>query len=152
MSKSEERIKANIIAQKAADHYGMDLYELFRNTRKRHIIEKRQVIQYLCRELTKLTYENIATQFDDFGPAKDHATIIHAHRKISDLLEFDGDLSADVEAIKNRSFSGFRQMERDRLNKSRSEMDLHWLRAKIFRAMRVSKTQEVLKNELIAIL
>ena len=152
MSKTDESRKADIIALKAAERYGMDLTDIFSVTRKREVREKRQVIQHLCKELTKMSLSGIGAHFSDYGPAKDHTTVLHAHKKIEDLIFTDKKLRADVEWIKSRSLAQFREIEREKLRKSPGEMDLHWLRAKIFRAVRVSKTEEILKNELIAIL
>ena len=51
---------------------------------------------YLSRELTDFSLPKIG---EEFG-GRDHTTVIHAHEKISKLLEEDSDLNRDIEDIK----------------------------------------------------
>ena len=60
-------------------------------TRKREIVQARQIAMYLSRSLTKTSLSSIGSQLG----GKDHATVLHACNTVSDLMDTD------------RSFRGF---------------------------------------------
>ena len=60
-------------------------------TRKREIVQARQIAMYLSRSLTKTSLSSIGAQLG----GKDHATVLHACNTVSDLMDTD------------RSFRGF---------------------------------------------
>lgn len=53
---------------------------------------------YLSRELTDYSLPKIG---EEFG-GRDHTTVIHAHEKISKLLENDQDLDKNIEELKEQ--------------------------------------------------
>ena len=60
---------------------GIDIEE---KTRKRPVVEGRQIAMYLIRKETTLTLEAIG---DIFG--KDHATVVHAINTVNNAIEVD---------------------------------------------------------------
>jgi chromosomal replication initiator protein len=53
---------------------------------------------YLCREHTEASLQFIGQAFKK----KDHTTVIHAHRKVSQLLRDDMKLKSILDNIRNR--------------------------------------------------
>jgi hypothetical protein len=56
---------------------------VFKKTRKREILQARQTIQYLSKLLTKKSLSHIGQNTG----LKDHATVLHSYKTISDLLD-----------------------------------------------------------------
>ena len=56
---------------------------------------------YLCREMTDVTLEHVATILDK----KDHSTIIHGCKKIDEEIKINTQLKDNIEAIKTRIYS-----------------------------------------------
>jgi len=53
---------------------------------------------YLCREMTNESYASIGSRFG----GRDHSTVIHAHRKITDRLDVDARFRRDVDDLKRQ--------------------------------------------------
>ncbi|WP_087973941.1 chromosomal replication initiator protein DnaA [Oceanobacillus rekensis] len=78
------------------ERYNIRLEDFVAKKRTKSIAYPRQIAMYLSRELTDLSLPKIG---EEFG-GRDHTTVIHAHEKISKLLEQDSDLNRDIEDIK----------------------------------------------------
>ena len=66
-----------------ADYFGIDTEDLVSQKRTKELIQPRQIAMYMCRELTQLSYSNIAQAFN----RGDHTTVIHACRQIEKILK-----------------------------------------------------------------
>lgn len=53
--------------------------------RKRELVECRQIAMYFCAENTKFTYSQIGYDIGD----KDHSTVLHAKKTVTNLLQTD---------------------------------------------------------------
>lgn len=78
-----KRITAQQIIQASADHAGFSVDELIGPSRRRPLVQARQIAMYLFRELTDFSYPAIGREFGD----RDHTTVIHAVEKISALMK-----------------------------------------------------------------
>src|SRR5699024_168725 len=68
---------------------------------KRHIkaiVSTLQIAMYLARELTGASIPKIGAEFG----GKDHTTVLHAHEKITKVLEEDPKMKREIEEIKDR--------------------------------------------------
>ncbi len=65
-----------------ADYYGLTIDDLCGSSRSRVLVQARQIAMYLCRELTELSLPKIGQQFG----GRDHTTVMHADRKIRQLM------------------------------------------------------------------
>jgi len=83
------------IQQAVCDYYEVDQATLFARVRSRDADNARQVGMYLAREMTRLSFNQIAARFQ----RTDHSTVCHAHRKIASNWHVYG---RDVEAIRER--------------------------------------------------
>jgi chromosomal replication initiator protein len=76
-----EITSATIMAQTAA-YFGLSMEDLCGSSRSRVLVTARQIAMYLCRELTELSLPKIGQQFG----GRDHTTVMHAERKIRQLM------------------------------------------------------------------
>lgn len=92
----DENTKASTIIQVCNDVFGNG-YNVLDNivTRKRDIVERRQVAIYILRNHTELSLSKIGGIFK-----KDHATALHAIRTIKNLIEVDKKIMYYVASIK----------------------------------------------------
>jgi chromosomal replication initiator protein len=72
---------ATIMTQTAL-YYGLTIDDLCGQSRSRVLVTARQVAMYLCRELTDMSLPKIGQAFG----GRDHTTVMHAERKIRDLM------------------------------------------------------------------
>jgi len=75
-------ITANLIMTQTASYFGITMEDLTGASRSRVLVEARQIAMYLCRELTDLSLPKIGQQFG----GRDHTTVMHADRKIRQLI------------------------------------------------------------------
>tara|TARA_R110002020_G_scaffold2532_3_gene12142 strand:- start:3500 stop:4108 length:609 start_codon:yes stop_codon:yes gene_type:complete len=78
------------------DYFHVSLDILSSKTRKREICEPRQITMYLLRKHTSLTCKSIASIF-----SKDHATVIHGCKSISNLIQVDRELKKNIGKIED---------------------------------------------------
>ncbi len=72
------QITAELVLQAAAKLFGISIDELLSASRTRPLVNARQIAMYVSRELTDLSYPQIAKAFGK----SDHTTVIHAVNKI----------------------------------------------------------------------
>jgi len=84
-----------------SERYNISEKEILSRKRTRSIAFPRQIAMYLSRELTDLSLPKIGQEFG----GRDHTTVIHAHKKITELIEVDNEFQSEInvfiEDIKN---------------------------------------------------
>ncbi len=70
-----------------ADYFGIETEDLVSQKRTKALVQPRQIAMYMCRELTAMSYSDIAQAFN----RGDHTTVIHACRQIEKIIEEDGE-------------------------------------------------------------
>ena len=75
-------ITARQIMEQTAVYYGVTIEDLCGSTRSRSLVTARQIAMYLCRELTDLSLPKIGQHFG----GRDHTTVMHADRKVRQLM------------------------------------------------------------------
>ncbi|HET8766719.1 MAG TPA: chromosomal replication initiator protein DnaA, partial [Pedococcus sp.] len=88
---------AAIIAQTAA-YFGLTIEDLCGTSRSRVLVTARQIAMYLCRELTDLSLPKIGQQFG----GRDHTTVMHADKKIRQLMAERRAIYNQVTELTNR--------------------------------------------------
>ena len=81
-----------------AESFEMSVDDLVSSKRTAEIALARQVAMYLCREHTESTFQHIGQAFRK----KDHTTVIHAHKKVNQMLKSENGLREIVNNIKNK--------------------------------------------------
>jgi chromosomal replication initiator protein len=99
-----EITSATIMAQ-TAGYFGLTLDDLCGSSRSRVLVNARQIAMYLCRELTELSLPKIGQQFG----GRDHTTVMHAERKIRQLMAERRSVYNQVTELTNRIKSQARQ-------------------------------------------
>ena len=72
-----------LIINVVAEHFGVKPEDITSKKRNSEFVQPRQVVMYLCRELTDTSYTNIGKLLGK----KDHTTIIHGVNKITEELK-----------------------------------------------------------------
>lgn len=92
---TERRITVDEIQKAAAEHFGLKQADLLSDRRARAVARPRQVAMYLCKHNTTRSYPDIGRRFG----GKDHTTVIHAVRRIEELMVKDEQVARDVETL-----------------------------------------------------
>jgi chromosomal replication initiator protein len=77
------QITPKVILEATASTFGFTIDELRGTSRRRPLVNARQIGMYVFRELTEFSYPAIAREFG----GRDHTTVIHAVAKISRLMK-----------------------------------------------------------------
>ncbi|MBE5879970.1 MAG: chromosomal replication initiator protein DnaA [Lachnospiraceae bacterium] len=91
-------ITPTIIIQVVAEHYGVNAQDITSKKRNAEFVLPRQVVMYLCRELTDISLTNIGKILD----RKDHTTVLHGVNKIEEQLATNSELAQHIEIIKKK--------------------------------------------------
>ena len=94
---SSRRITVDEIQKQVASHFHIRVADMFSARRSRQIARPRQIAMYLAKNLTSLSYPEIGRCFGN----RDHTTIMHAVRKVEELMVSDTELSDDVSLLKS---------------------------------------------------
>ncbi|GEL96130.1 chromosomal replication initiator protein DnaA [Cellulomonas composti] len=86
-----------VIGQTAA-YFGLTIEDLCGSSRSRVLVTARQIAMYLCRELTDLSLPKIGQAFG----GRDHTTVMHANRKIRELMAERRSIYNQVTELTNR--------------------------------------------------
>ena len=78
-------ISVNRIQSAVCNYFNITTDQFLSKTRKREIVQARQIAMYLSRSLTKTSLSSIGTQLG----GKDHATVLHACNTVCDLMDTD---------------------------------------------------------------
>jgi chromosomal replication initiator protein len=97
----DRRVTIDEIQRKTAEHYALKLSDMHSARRARAVARPRQVAMYLSKQLTPRSLPEIGRKFG----GRDHTTVMHAVRKVEELLEADVQIARDVEVIR-RALTG----------------------------------------------
>ncbi len=90
-------VSSKRIVRVVCDYYNIDTEYVSNKNRLRKYAIPRFICMFLIKEKTNLTLSEIGRLFN-----RDHATTIHAIRKVKDLIEFDKQLKQELWEIKLR--------------------------------------------------
>jgi len=79
------------------EFFGIDQDRLQEKTKKREIVQVRQIAMYFCRELD-YTHKSIGLQFG----GRDHSTVVHAIKSVNNLIETDPNYRNRVDEIRRQ--------------------------------------------------
>mgnify|MGYP000076496443 FL=1 len=87
-------------AKSIAQEFHLSLDKLFEKTKKREVVDARQMLYYLCMERPiRISY--IQRFLEDNGYSVAHSTIIHGYKKAKEMIESDKDFKDVVKMIQN---------------------------------------------------
>ena len=88
-------ITVNDIIEKVCSHYKIDTSAIHTKTRKREVVQVRQVAMYLAKKHTDTSSSKIGQLIGN----KDHATVLHACKMVKDQVEVDKAFKNEIEEI-----------------------------------------------------
>ena len=95
---NRSEISINKIRNTVSDYFGITNEIMLSNTRKREIVQARQIAMYLCRSLTGKSLTAIGAELG----GKNHATVLHACETVGDLMATDRSFKQYVTDIEKR--------------------------------------------------
>jgi chromosomal replication initiator protein len=95
---AETQISSTAIMTHVADYFAITVEELCGQSRTHVLVTARQIAMYLCRELTDLSLPKIGQLFG----GRDHTTVMHADRKIRQLLRERRSVFNQITELTNR--------------------------------------------------
>ncbi len=98
---SKREISIDYIQKVVCDYFQLPTEAIQAKTRKREIVQARQIAMYFSKQMTKLSLSAIGVQIG----GKDHATVLHAFRTVANLIETDKKFKADVRDIERNLLS-----------------------------------------------
>jgi len=93
---NERRVTIDEIQKAVAEHFTIKMAEMTSARRARVVARPRQVAMYLAKQLTSRSLPEIGRKFG----GRDHTTVMHAVRKIEELIASDRALAEDVELLR----------------------------------------------------
>lgn len=85
------------ITAAVCEHFNLPEKTLYANTRKREVAQARQIAMYVAKQMTDKSLVEIGRQMGN----RNHATVLHAVRTITEELEHDSFLRRSVKQIEN---------------------------------------------------
>lgn len=93
-----KEITPALIIEVVAEHFGVDKDDITSKKRNSEFVMPRQIVMYLCRELTDTSLVNIGKILGK----KDHTTVMHGIKKVTEELETNDELKNKIEIIKKK--------------------------------------------------
>ena len=92
---SDRRTTIDQIQKKVAEHFNVKMSDMHSARRSRTIARPRQIAMFLAKNLTTRSLPEIGRKFG----GRDHTTVIHAIKKVKELVKNDSSLSEDIEIL-----------------------------------------------------
>ena len=93
-----KEVTPQLIINVVSEHFGVKPEDITSKKRNSEFVMPRQVVMYLCRELTDTSYANIGKLLGK----KDHTTILHGANKIAEEMSINEELKNKVDIIKKK--------------------------------------------------
>jgi chromosomal replication initiator protein len=95
---NRREVSIDYIQKVVSDYFQMDIETLQSKTRKRHIVQARQIAMYFAKKFTKASLASIGTQIG----RRDHATVLHACKTVDNLSFTDKQFRKYVEDLNQK--------------------------------------------------
>ena len=92
---SDRRTTIDQIQKKVAEHFNVKISDMHSARRSRTVARPRQIAMFLAKNLTTRSLPEIGRKFG----GRDHTTVIHAIKKVQELVKNDSSLSEDIEIL-----------------------------------------------------
>ncbi len=92
---NDRRISIEDIQKQVAHHYNIKVSDMHSARRSRSVARPRQVAMYLSKKLTSKSLPEIGRKFG----GKDHTTVMHAVKRIEELMGSDSEIASDIELL-----------------------------------------------------
>ncbi|MDO9262279.1 MAG: chromosomal replication initiator protein DnaA [Flavobacteriaceae bacterium] len=95
---TKREISVDYIQKVVSSYFEIDVATLQSNTRKRHVVQARQLAMYFSKKMTKSSLASIGSQIGK----RDHATVLHACKTVDNLSETDKQFKRYVDEISKK--------------------------------------------------
>ncbi|BAO55865.1 chromosomal replication initiator protein DnaA [Nonlabens marinus] len=95
---TKREISIDQIQKVVSDYFQMDVETLQSKTRKRHIVQARQLAMYFSKKMTKASLASIGSKIGK----RDHATVLHACKTVDNLASTDKQFNKYVEDLRKK--------------------------------------------------
>ena len=98
INRNTKSINVESIQNLVASHFNLNMQEMLSPRRSRSLARPRQIAMYLAKQHTTNSLPDIGRKFSN----RDHTTVIHAVKKIDELIKKDNDIKQSVIEIKKK--------------------------------------------------
>jgi len=95
---TKREISIDYIQKVVCNYFNIPIEQIQSKTRKREIVQARQVAMFFSKSLTKASLATIGTQIG----GKDHATVLHACKTVNNLIETDKRFRIQIDEIEKK--------------------------------------------------
>ncbi|MGL4495373.1 MAG: helix-turn-helix domain-containing protein, partial [Beijerinckiaceae bacterium] len=95
-NREPKKVKIEDIQKLVATHFNVSRADILSSRRTANVVRPRQIAMYLSKILTPRSLPEIGRRFG----GRDHTTVLHAVRKVDDLIGKDDTLRDDVDHLK----------------------------------------------------
>lgn len=95
---SKREITVDYIIQTVCEHFKVTPTAMQSATRKREVVQVRQIAMYLCKHMTNCSLSTIGAQTG----GKNHATVLHACKTVTNLMETDRNFRDTVASLEKK--------------------------------------------------
>jgi chromosomal replication initiator protein len=95
---SSKEVTIDAIQKMVCDYYTITYDKLQAKTRKREIVQARQISMFLAKKFTKNSLKTIGEHFG----GRDHTTVIHSCQTVNDLMDTDGVFRDQVKELQQK--------------------------------------------------
>ena len=95
---TKREVSIDYIQKVVSDYFQMDVQTLQSKTRKRHIVQARQLAMFFAKKFTKASLASIGSQIGK----RDHATVLHACKTVDNLSTTDKQFKKFVEDLNKK--------------------------------------------------
>ena len=91
-------LNVSYIQKVVCDYFNLNSDAITSKTRKREIVQARQIAMYFAKNMTKLSLATIGAQIG----GKDHATVLHACKTVNNLIDTDRQFKGYIDEIEKK--------------------------------------------------
>jgi chromosomal replication initiator protein len=95
---TNHEVSIDYIQKVVCDYFELNIELLKSKTRKRNVVQARQIAMYFAKSMTKSSLSSIGAHCG----GKDHATVLHACRTVNNLIETDKKFKASVQDLQKK--------------------------------------------------
>jgi chromosomal replication initiator protein len=95
---TNHEVSIDYIQKVVCDYFDLEIELLKSKTRKRNVVQARQIAMYFAKNMTKSSLSSIGAHCG----GKDHATVLHACRTVNNLIETDKKFKASVQDLQKK--------------------------------------------------
>ena len=92
---NDRRVSIEDIQKQVANHFNIKVSDMHSARRSRVVARPRQIAMYLSKKLTSKSLPEIGRKFG----GKDHTTVMHAVKRVEELVASDSDFAKDLELL-----------------------------------------------------